>query len=65
MVVIERHVTTITRVDFDRTVEEHRAAYDEPDYAGWFCLRTRPFPCPAEGCSFVADRKSTRLNSSH
>ena len=55
MNVIERHVTTITRVDFDRTVEEHRAAYDEIDYVGWFCLRTRPFPCPAEGCGFIAE----------
>src|SRR4051812_27151892 len=24
------------------------------DYSGWFCVRTDPFPCPAEGCSFVA-----------
>ena len=22
---------------------------------GWFCVRTDPFPCPAAGCSFVAD----------
>ena len=25
------------------------------DHAGWFCVRTDPFPCPADGCSFVAD----------
>ena len=25
------------------------------DHAGWYCVRTDPFPCPAEGCSFVAD----------
>ena len=25
------------------------------DYSGWFCVRTDPFPCPASGCSFVAD----------
>src|SRR6184192_762572 len=25
------------------------------DDAGWFCVRTDPFPCPAAGCSFVAD----------
>jgi hypothetical protein len=25
------------------------------DYEGWFCVRTDPFPCPADGCSFVAD----------
>jgi hypothetical protein len=29
---------------------------DEPgaDHAGWFCIATDPFPCPAQGCSFVA-----------
>jgi hypothetical protein len=25
------------------------------DHAGWFCVRTDPFPCPAAGCEFVAD----------
>ena len=25
------------------------------DHAGWFCVSTDPFPCPADGCSFVAD----------
>ena len=25
------------------------------DHSGWFCVRTDPFPCPAPGCSFVAD----------
>jgi hypothetical protein len=24
------------------------------DHAGWFCVATDPFPCPADGCSFVA-----------
>jgi hypothetical protein len=24
------------------------------DYAGWFCVATDPFPCPADGCLFVA-----------
>jgi hypothetical protein len=24
------------------------------DHAGWFCVATDPFPCPAQGCSFVA-----------
>ena len=23
--------------------------------AGWYCVRTDPFPCPAAGCTFVAD----------
>ena len=22
---------------------------------GWFCVRTDPFPCPAAGCTYVAD----------
>ena len=25
------------------------------DYDGWFCVRTNPFPCPASGCTFVAE----------
>ena len=25
------------------------------DHSGWFCVRTDPFPCPAAGCTFVAD----------
>lgn len=24
------------------------------DHSGWFCVATNPFPCPAEGCDFVA-----------
>jgi hypothetical protein len=28
---------------------------DAGDHAGWSCVRTDPFPCPAEGCVFVAD----------
>ena len=28
---------------------------DDGDHGGWYCVRTDPFPCPAEGCSFVAD----------
>ena len=28
---------------------------DEQDHEGWFCVRTDPFPCPAAGCTFVAD----------
>jgi hypothetical protein len=24
------------------------------DYTGWYCIATDPWPCPAEGCSFVA-----------
>lgn len=25
------------------------------DRGGWWCVRTDPFPCPASGCSYVAD----------
>ncbi len=25
------------------------------DYTGWFCVRTDPFPCPASGCTFIAE----------
>src|SRR5512140_1473342 len=25
------------------------------DHDGWVCVRTDPFPCPASGCSFVAE----------
>ena len=25
------------------------------DHSGWFCVRTNPFPCPAAGCTYVAE----------
>ena len=25
------------------------------DYSGWYCVATNPFPCPAAGCTFVAE----------
>ena len=25
------------------------------DHSGWFCVATDPFPCPADGCAFVAN----------
>jgi hypothetical protein len=25
------------------------------DHAGWHCVSTNPFPCPADGCGFVAE----------
>jgi hypothetical protein len=28
---------------------------DSDDHAGWWCVRTDPFPCPADGCAFVAE----------
>jgi hypothetical protein len=27
----------------------------EDDHGGWSCVATDPFPCPAEGCTFVAE----------
>jgi hypothetical protein len=27
----------------------------DEDHAGWWCVRTDPFPCPASGCTFVAE----------
>lgn len=37
-------------VDEELWVDEGSGAH-----AGWFCVRTEPFPCPAAGCTFVAD----------
>ena len=37
-------------VDEELWTEEGR-----DDHAGWFCVRTDPFPCPASGCAFVAE----------
>ena len=27
----------------------------DTDHAGWYCISTDPFPCPADGCGFVAE----------
>src|SRR5205807_2155510 len=40
--------------DQELLLEEEIWAGDEADHAGWFCVSTDPFPCPASGCSFVA-----------
>jgi hypothetical protein len=42
-----------TRTDFDAELEERRDDEDV-DYSGWYCVRTARWPCPAEGCDFVA-----------
>jgi hypothetical protein len=34
--------------------EELWTGEEDGDHAGWFCVRTDPFPCPAPGCTFVA-----------
>jgi hypothetical protein len=28
---------------------------DADDHAGWFCVATDPFPCPAPSCDYVAE----------
>ena len=35
--------------------EELWGAPDGADHVGWWCVRTDPFPCPASGCTFVAE----------
>jgi hypothetical protein len=35
--------------------EEELWTGDENDHAGWHCVSTDPFPCPAAGCIFVAE----------
>jgi hypothetical protein len=43
--------------DLELVEEEGEELWTEDggDHAGWFCVRTDPFPCPADGCAFVAD----------
>jgi hypothetical protein len=38
-------------------VEEEELWTDDSgeDHSGWFCVRTDPFPCPAAGCTYVAE----------
>jgi hypothetical protein len=52
------------RIEPDRAVladewlaedEELRADDAGADHSGWFCVSTDPFPCPAAGCTYVAD----------
>ena len=31
------------------------AGDDSANHGGWFCVKTDPFPCPAKGCTFVAE----------
>ena len=28
---------------------------EDAERSGWFCVETDPFPCPADGCTFVAE----------
>ena len=50
----ERGTASVEDVEL---VEEEDLWWEDgaDDHAGWFCVRTDPFPCPARGCGFVAD----------
>jgi hypothetical protein len=37
------------------TDEELWTGDGSEEHAGWFCVSTSPFPCPAAGCDFVAE----------
>ena len=41
----------------DELVEDEKLWTDDDgaDRSGWFCVRTNPFPCPASGCTYIAD----------
>jgi hypothetical protein len=44
-------------VTFEEQVVESEEIWrgdDDSDHGGWWCVRTDPFPCPAEGCTYVA-----------
>ncbi len=50
---LERGVAVL---DETRVEEEELWSDDDAgDRDGWWCVRTEPFPCPASGCTFVAD----------
>jgi hypothetical protein len=40
----------------DTLVEQEELRLDDDAFDGgdWFCVRTDPFPCPADGCTYVA-----------
>jgi len=50
---VERGVTVYDEI----VVEDEQLEVDDgpSDHDGWWCVRTDPFPCPADGCKFVAD----------
>jgi hypothetical protein len=41
----------------DEELFEQHELWDEgeEEHAGWWCVATSPFPCPAPGCEFVAE----------
>lgn len=44
-----------TTVLAEDTVDEALWSENGGDHSGWWCVRTDPFPCPADGCTFVAE----------
>ena len=44
-------------VEDDELLEDEALWRDDAgdDHTGWWCVRTDPFPCPADGCVFVAE----------
>jgi hypothetical protein len=53
----ERPGTGSIHILEDQLAEDEELWVDEGGgaYEGWCCVRTDPFPCPAEGCAFVAE----------
>jgi hypothetical protein len=49
-----RLILELEALDADE-VEELWTDDDDADHSGWSCVSTDPFPCPAEGCGFVAE----------
>jgi hypothetical protein len=41
--------------DVRLTAEDDLWQDETGDHDGWYCVRTDPFPCPATGCTFVAE----------
>ena len=42
----------------DELLEQDHELWEDDsddDRTGWYCVRTNPFPCPATGCTYVAD----------
>jgi hypothetical protein len=52
----EPDVGVLIDEETDLLVDEELWTDDgQTDHAGWYCVSTDPFPCPADGCSFVAE----------
>ena len=48
------HVHTVRQAE-PVADEELWQGEEDGEHAGWFCVRTDPFPCPAPGCTYVAE----------